>query len=302
MNNIRYILSELRRSQPVMFVLLAAELAVCVANSLFGTFTAKYVVELALTSTTRIHLAVVCLLLIIGERATALVRSEISDHRLYVGNDKFWYYLKRKLIAKNMTTDYVNNESCDKSNILKKAESGCEYAAFNTADTVGGFFIALLSLLAYGSILSLLDPAMLLIVGVPSVISFYIERHRMAWLWKNNDNWQKNDRELMYIQQAASDFSYAKDIRIYGMEKWLESVFSETFARRLGWYEKQDDCTFRHSILRMLMLHISDLAAYLLIISMAARGSIGAGDFVLYLGSIAAFGAAVREIFDKASG
>lgn len=42
--NMRYILAELWKSQPVMFVLLIVELLSAVANSLFGTFTSKYVV------------------------------------------------------------------------------------------------------------------------------------------------------------------------------------------------------------------------------------------------------------------
>ena len=299
--NIKYILAEMWHCQPLMFILLAVELAACVGNSLLSTFTSKYVVELALGSSSRTRLAVICLLLIAGERITDFIGNETSDYRLYVGNDKFLNYLKRKLIHKNMTTDYANNESCAKSDALKKAESGNDSTAFLTADTLSSFFMALLSLLAYGSILSFLDPVMLLIVGIPSVICYYIERSKMKWLWKNNGKWQRADRELGYIQSAASDFSYAKDIRIYGMEKWLENVFSRSFGERLNWYGKQDGNSFGHDMLRALMTHISNLAAYAFVISLAVRGNIGAGDFVLYFGSIAAFGAAVRNVFDRFS-
>ena len=277
-----------------MLLLLAAELAAAVGNSLLVTFTGKYVVELAAGSSSRERLAVICLLLIIGERLTKYICSETSDYRLYAGNDRFLYHMKRKLIRRNMSADYTNNESCEKNDALKKAETGSEYTAFNTADTLSSFFTAILSLIAYGSILSLLDPVMILIVGVPSVIIYFIGRHKMKWLWDNADKWQKYDRELMYIRSAASDFSSAKDIRIYGMEKWFGSVFARSFGRRAEWYAKQDTQAFLHDILRLLLAHISDLAAYAFVISLAVKGNIGAGDFVLYFGSIAAFGAAVR--------
>lgn len=301
-DHMKYILAELWRSQPVMFVLLTAELIACVANSLFTTFTSKYVVELALGSGSRKKLAVICLILIAGERLTNYIRSETSDYRLYVGNDKILYHLKRRLIRKNMSTDYANNESCDKSDALKKAESGSEYTAFLTADTLNSFFMALLSLIAYGSILSFLDPIMLLIVGIPAIICYSIERHKIKWLWDHADHWQKNDRELLYIQSAASDFSSAKDIRIYRMETWFDSLFARSFGERLDWYRKQDEWAFRHDILRSFTVHIANLAAYIFVIYLVDEGNIGAGDFVLYFGSIAAFSASVRNVFDKFSG
>ena len=105
----------------------------------------------------------------------------------------------------------------------------------------------------------------------------------------------------MYIRSAASDFSYAKDIRIYSMAGWLDKVFARSFGKRLRWYGKQDAVSFRHELLRLVCVHISDLAAYAFVIYSAAKGKIGAGDLVLYFGSIAAFGAAVRNIFDRFS-
>ena len=68
--NMRYILSEIWKSQPLMLVVLLVSVAAVVAESLFTIFTGKYVVELALGTSSRVHLAVICLLLIIGERIT----------------------------------------------------------------------------------------------------------------------------------------------------------------------------------------------------------------------------------------
>ncbi len=300
-DNLKYIFSEMWQSQPLMIILLITELIACTANSLLTTFTGKFAVELALTSHTK-RLALIVLLMIAGERITKYICDEISDYRLYVGNDKFMYHIKRRLIMKNMSTDYENNESSAKSDALKKAESGNEYAASHAADTLSSFFSALLSLAAYGTILSVLSPLMLLIIGIPSVICFFTERHKMQWTWDNNDKWQRSDRELSYIQSAASDFSAAKDIRIYGMEKWFGDIFDKSFGERLGWYQKQDDVSFRHDMLRFFTAHISDLAAYASVIYMVVKGDIGAGDFVLYFGSIAAFGTAVRNVFDRFSG
>lgn len=300
--NMRYILSEFRKSQPVMFILLIAELLAAVANSLFGTFTSKYVVELALGTSQRTRLAVICLLLIAGERMSKYIWNETSDYQVYVGDYKFLNYMKRKIIRKNMSTDYENNESCDKNNALKKAETGSDYITWQTVNTIKYFLMAVLQVIAYGSILSLLDPVMLLIVGVPAAVSYYIERHKMKWIWNMADNWQKYDRELDYIHSAGGNFSSAKDVRIYGMEKWFTKIFTKSFNNRLDWYEQQDEWSFRHDLVRVLMVYLSNFAAYAYVIYMVVKGNIGAGDFVLYFNSIYNFGFSVRDIFDKYSG
>lgn len=302
MENIKYILAELWKSQPVMFILLIAELLADVANSLLETFTGKYVVELALGTSDRTRLAVICLLLIAGERISKYILNETADYRLYVGNNKFLCYMRRKTIRKNMSTDYENNESCDKSNALKKAETGSSYITYQTVNTVKKLSIAVLQVIAYGSVLSLLDPIMLLIVGVPAVASYYIERHKNLWIWNMADNWQKYDRELDYICNAGSDFSAAKDVRVYGMDSWFSKLFARTFDNRLNWYEQQDEWSFRHDLARVLTVYLSNFAAYAYVIYMVVMGSIGAGDFVLYFNSIYVFAYSVRNVFDNCSG
>ena len=117
-----------------------------------------------------------------------------------------------------------------------------------------------------------------------------------------SDNWQKYVRELNYISDAGSDFSAAKDVRVYGMDKWFAKLFARSFGNRLNWYEQQDEWSFRHDLVRVLMVYLSNFAAYACVIYMVVNGDIGAGDFVLYFNSISDFSWAVREVFDKASG
>ena len=300
--NMRYILSELWKSQPVLFILLIVELFSAVANSLFGTFISKYVVELALGTSARIRLAVICLLLIAGDRMSKYIWNEAADYHGYVGGYKFLCHMKRKIIRKSMSTDYENNESCDKSDALKKAETGSDYITWQTLNTIKFFLMAVLQVIAYGSILSMLDPIMLIIVGVPAAASYYIERHKMKWIWNMADNWQKYDREIDYIRHAGSDFSSAKDVRIYSMDKWFTKKFSKSFDNRLNWYEQQDEWSFRHDLVRVLMIYLSNFAANAYIIYMVVKGNIGAGDFVLYFNSMYNFSSCVRDVFDKYSG
>lgn len=82
--------------------------------------------------------------------------------------------MTRKMLRKHMSTDYENNESCDNNNLMQKARTGSDYITYQTVDTIEGFLMALIQLAAYGGILSMLDPIMILIVGVPPLRSIIL--------------------------------------------------------------------------------------------------------------------------------
>lgn len=300
--NMRYTLYELWKSQPIMLILIALHIFSSVAATLFNTFTSKYVVELALGTSSRTRLAVICLLLIVGERMSKYIENETNDYRGYRGNYIFLNHMLRKMQRKHMSTDYENNESCENSNLMQKAQNGSDYITIQTINTIRDFLMALIQLAAYGSILSMLDLIMILIVGVPAITVYYLERHKMMWIWNMADNWQQYDRELNYISNAGGDFSSAKDVRIFGMDKWFTKIFDRSYANRLNWYEQQDEWTFRHNVVETIILRLADFAAYAYVIYMVVKGNIGAGDFVLYFNSIWNFGHSIRVAFDKFSG
>lgn len=301
--NMLYILKELWNFKRFAFILLFFGYVIAfVLNSLCQTFTSKYVVELALGTDNRIKLGVICLLLIVGERLTKYIWNEVADYNGYCFSYNFLCYMKRKIIRKNMYTDYQNNESCDKNDTLKKAETGSDYITYQTVNTILEFLKAVVLVLTYASILSVLDPLMMLIVGVPSIVGYYIERHKMMWVWNMSDNWQKFDRELNYIHNAGGDFSSAKDVRVYGMEKWFNKLFSRSFSNRLDWYKQQDEWCWRHDAVSWAFVYISNFLAYAYVIYLVINGNIGVGNFVLYFSSIETLQYAVRNVFDKFSG
>lgn len=115
LENMCYIIKEVWKCQRFALVILfMGNVGAYVANSLFGTFTSKYVIELALGTSERKRLAIICLLLISGERISKYIWNEVADYNGYVFNFKFSHHMKRKIIRKNMITDYENNESCEK--------------------------------------------------------------------------------------------------------------------------------------------------------------------------------------------
>ncbi len=196
-----------------------------------------------------------------------------------------------------------NTEKTNLNDMFHKAVQGAENIATAALSTMCATILAAAEVLAYGGILSMLDPALIVIIGVPAVAAYYINRHKMMWIWNMADNWQKYDRQLEYITYIGTDsnFSAAKDVRIFGMQRWLESVFKRVFDLRLNWYEQQDKWEFYHRLAEISVGAIGNVAAQIYIVYLVMKGSIGAGDFVLYFNSIFMLSQAVRSWCDKFS-
>lgn len=302
-NNMLYILKECRHGARGLFWIMVIRLVMDLVISISGTYTDKYVIEFALGTSSRITLGIICIALIAVQQLAVAVNNSGSIYTNYIAKFRLSAYLYGKLMKKKMDTDYENTENTKLNDMLHKADDGVNNTASSALETMRETVLAALEFLAYGGILSMLNPLLILIIGAPAIAGYYINRHKMMWIWNMADNWQKYDRQLEYITYIGTDanFSAAKDVRIFGMQRWLDSVFKRVFDLRLNWYEQQDKWEFFHNIAGVAVSAIGNCAANIYVVYLVMKGNIGAGDFVLYFNSIFMLSQAVRSWCDKFS-
>lgn len=271
-------------------------------NRLCLTFTDKYIVELATEGFGNTGLLIICLALIIGGMLCRMLNNMAGNYQGFIGFNILYNNFALKIIRKNMTTDYENNEKPKIGDRLNKARDGLEVLGLNVCLNVRGTIRHTLEFFTYSALLTTLDIRLLPIVVLPAVANFCIERHKMNWVWNMQDNWQIYQRQLDYVKNVSSDFANAKDIRIFGMQEWLEKVFSRTLGYRMGWIRQLDAWSFRHNMLKAIVNFIGNFGAYGYLIYLVANGGIGAGDFVLYFNSIFRLKEAASEWCDNMSG
>lgn len=303
LNNMRYIIGETWHGARGFFWVMLIWLVMDLVISLSASFTDKYVIEFALGTSSRVKLGMICIALIAAQQLANIFSNAGSLYTSYVGHFRLSAYLYSKLMRKKMDTDYENTENTKINDMLHKADNGVNNSAKSALGTMRETVLAALEVLAYGGILSMLNPALILIIGLPAVAGYYINIHQMSWIWNMADNWQNYDRQLEYITYIGTDanFSAAKDIRIFGMQRWLGNVFKRIFDLRLDWYEQQDKWEFFHKIAGAVVSAAGNIAAQVYIVYLVMKGNIGAGDFVLYFNSIFMLSQAVRAWCDKFS-
>ena len=192
-------------------------------------------------------------------------------------------------------TDFENNEKQDYKKISgyawRDSNSGNCALEFIWTD-LSDAFIHLLGIATYASLLAFINPIVFVVVIVVSILSYFTTLWQNKYYEKNKHKWEKESRKAGYLGGLSENLQVAKDIKLYGLEEWLNKMMSDYRAHIIMWNKR---CRLRGlwaSILAGLMTLIQNGVAYAVLIGMFLAGNLSAGDFVFYfgiVGSVAGF-------------
>ena len=192
-------------------------------------------------------------------------------------------------------TDYENTEKQDYKKISgyawRDANGGNCALEFVWTDLSGALF-HLLGIVTYASLLAFINPIVFVVVITVSILSYFTTLWQNKYYEKHKHLWEKESRKAGYLGGLSENLQVAKDIKLYGLEEWLNKMMSDYRAHIIMWNKR---CHLRGlwaSILAGLMTLIQNGVAYVVLIGMLLTGSLSAGDFVFYfgiVGSVAGF-------------
>ena len=191
--------------------------------------------------------------------------------------------------------DFENHEKQDYKKISgyawRDANSGNCALEFIWTD-LSGALIHLLGIVTYASLLAFINPIVFVVVITVSILSYFTTLWQNKYYEKHKHLWEKENRKAGYLGGLSENLQVAKDIKLYGLEEWLNKMMSDYRAHIIMWNKR---CRLRRlwaSILAGLMTLIQNGVAYVVLIGMLLAGSLSAGDFVFYfgiVGSVAGF-------------
>lgn len=192
-------------------------------------------------------------------------------------------------------TDYENTERQDYKEIYgyadRDATEGQCAMEFVRSDLEKAL-THLLGIGVYASLLMALDPVILGVTAAASLLSYFTTRWQPVYYEKNKKKWEKEERKRNYLSGLSDNFQAAKDIKLYGLEDWIEKMMRDYQAYLLAWDKK---CSLRGlwaSTLAGVMTLLQNGTAYLVLIGLLLGGGLTVGEFVFYFGitgSIAGF-------------
>lgn len=177
--------------------------------------------------------------------------------------------------------------------------------AFQNANTAGTHFpmdfaniiASLLNFLLFSSVISLLNPLIVLFLAFGCMLNYYADKWRRE---KNlSDKDVRNDlvKKLNYSTRDMSiNFKYAKDLRLYNMEKPLLNRLVMVFEKNLNAVKKVEQRGIWVALVGFLVILVRDVAAYTFLIYKAVRGEVDASSFVLIFSAITSMSTLMDKI------
>lgn len=229
----------------------------------------------------------------------------VSSMKMSVGFTYVRLMIIKERIAKTLDMEYEaleTPEMLDRLQKAKRATAGDWQGVQGMMTYMQVMGVQIISVTIAVAIMTTFNPWIILIIVVLSFAQFlffdYIRKKDKKEMW---DAMMPHWRKLEYMENVTTDFSYAKDIRLFGMQKYLAKKQIDVYDEELRhWVKSRQywiyNTIFAHGISLLRQLIIIGWLVYSVVFN-----GLSIGNFTLYTASAAAFSNAINEILQALS-
>ena len=144
-------------------------------------------------------------------------------------------------------------------------------------------------LAVYLTILSHLDPILLLVTIATCLAGFWIARRTSGWMYRHRDEEEAYITRKRYIHRVAESVPVAKDIRIFGLQNWINDLYASVHDVYLAFRLRAEKVKLLAELTEAVLTMARNGIAYGYLIQMALLEHLSVGEFLLYFTAISTF-------------
>lgn len=230
--------------------------------------------------------------------------------KAYIEENAYWgkIDLRTKLISdlhtKLCRTSFPNTEDPD---ILAKVERAFTATSSNDAPTEA-VWQTLTDLLrdalgfgVYLLMLSHLDPVLLAVILITTVAGYLVNKRLNEWGYRHREELAGYEKKINYINDRAEDVKLAKDVRIFGLQSWLEDIYELSMQSLRSFLERREKVYVWTNVVDAALAFLRNGIAYYYLIAMVLRGGLSVAEFLLYFTAVSGFTTWVTGILNQLS-
>lgn len=306
-SNCIYILKRFRKYRPSLIFFIITGAAAAASMSYIWSFIGKLVIDMIQASAGGGEIMPLVKLVAATTAAELFIMwlNTVSTVKTGLGFTYVRLMIIKERIAKTLDMDYEaleTPEMLDRLQKAKRATAGDWQGIQGMMTYMQVLFTQIISIIIAIIIMTSFDPLIILVIAVLSYIQFlYFEHIRKKDKKEMWDAMMPHWRKLEYMENVTTDFSYAKDIRLFGMKKFLAKKQKDVYDEELRhWIKSRQywiyNSIFSHGISLVRQLIITGWLVY----SVIAK-DLSIGNFTLYLASAGAFSNAINEVLSALS-
>ncbi|MDO5422679.1 MAG: ABC transporter ATP-binding protein [Eubacteriales bacterium] len=208
------------------------------------------------------------------------------------------------IIHKASATSYPNTLNADFIKLREKAWDSCNsnnsateqiwQELTNLLKDTGGFLV-------YLTILSNLDFTLLAVIIVTCLIGFFVSSRTNDWVYQHREDENVYYTKKSYIRSKSQSPVLAKDIRIFGLQNWLNDLLDQVHNVYLDFRLKVEKKRLAADLTEAVLTMARNGIAYVYLIHMALDEGLGVPEFVLYFSAVSTFTTWVTGILQDVS-
>lgn len=200
---------------------------------------------------------------------------------------------------KALTMSYPDIEN---QNVRKKMDKASMLVTSNSAATEA-IWTTLVNLLknvvefiVFFSLLATLNPFMIIAVLVTTIVSFSASNYLNGWGYRHRDEEAEYSRRMNYLSEKSRDYTLAKDVRIFGMQGWIEDVYNSMLRLYRSFLARGERVYIWGNIIDVILAFMRNGIVYFFLIGGVLEGEMSAAQFVLFFNTVNLFTNGVGKI------
>lgn len=209
-----------------------------------------------------------------------------------------------KVADKCNMTSYPNTLKSDFIKMREKAHMACEgnnQATEHIWQTLTILLKNIGGLIVYLTILSRIDTVLLLVVIATCFAGFLISRYTGNWRYARRDEEEQYYQKKYYLRSKSESVELAKDIRIFGLQNWLNELLDQIHDLYLKFNLRCERVELLADITEVILTVARNGIAYVYLINMALNDGLSVSEFLLYFTAVSTFTAWVMGILQEMS-
>ncbi|MBQ9384225.1 MAG: ABC transporter ATP-binding protein [Ruminiclostridium sp.] len=286
-SNLRWAAAAIMRYNKPLLAFIALSVVCAPFMRYLWTFLSKFIIDL-ITGNGDTGSLLTLMLIFTGIQITVCVLESLSSCEWY----RFTYMRFQIILEKNakvMGVDFRCLEDPDYMDCYQKASN----AHNNNDEGIEGLmrhslrFLRSLAVTAVGIvILGTLNVWIMLGVAVLAAANFAVRNAANKWgkahIWDPLAKWW---RRSDYMKREVTDFTFAKEVRLFGLRSWLADKYAALQKERLNAQIRNEKLWFGVALTASIITAGVQLFVYIYLIYAVSRGDVTIGNFTLYVAS-----------------
>ena len=209
-----------------------------------------------------------------------------------------------KVAKKCNMTSYPNTLDADFIKMREKAHLACEgnnQATEHIWQTLTMLLKNIGGLIIYLTILSRIDAVLLLVVIATCFAGFFVSRYTNNWRYARRDEEEQYFQKKYYLRNKSESVELAKDIRIFGLQNWLNELLDQIHNLYLDFSLRCERVEVLADITEVILTVARNGIAYVYLINMALNEGLSVSEFLLYFTAVTTFTTWVMGILQEMS-